>query len=189
MSYDDIELEYDEIDIDESDDWTTEQFYQEDVVDACIFGVAVGAAIGTCLVIISNIITDDKYGRFPMDMKKVLELINSPSFDPAADKRELKKALKNVSKDLRFMLYGYGGRWKVTVKETKELETLYRIVADLYDRGFMISSNPNKNKKRRVDDRIKEFVDQSKVVLTMMAKDSNVPEGKTKEQAMMEWYI
>lgn len=189
MLYDDIELEYDEIDIDESDDWTTEQFYQEGGVGEVIFGTAVGAAIGTCLVIISEIITDDKYGRFPMDMKKVLELINSPGFDPAADRRELKKALRNVSKDLRFMLYGYGGRWKVTVKETKELKTLYRIVADLYDRGFMISSNPNKNKKRRVDDRIKEFVDQSKVVLTMMAKDSNVPEGKTKEQAMMEWYI
>lgn len=189
MLYDDIELEYDEIDIDESDDWTTEQFYQEDGIAACIFGPTVGAIIGTCLVIIRNIITYDKYGRFPMDMKKVLKLINSPSFDPTADKKELKKALKNVSKDLRFMLYGYGCRWKVTVKETKELETLYRIVADLYDRGFMISSNPNKNKKRRVDDRIKEFVDQSKVVLTMMAKDSNVPDGKTKEQAMMEWYI
>lgn len=189
MLYDDTELEYDEIDIDESDDWTTEQFYQEDGIAACIFGAVVGAAIGTCLVIISKIITDNKYGRFPMDMKKVLELINSPSFDPAADKKEFKKALRNVSKDLRFMLYGYGGRWKVTVKEAKELETLYRIVADLYDRGFMISSDPNKNKKRRVDDRIKEFVDQSKVVLTMMAKDSNVPEGKTKEQAMMEWYI
>lgn len=189
MLYDDIELEYDEIDIDESDDWTTEQFYQEDGIAASIFGPTVGAIIGTCLVIISKIITDNKYGRFPMDMKKVLELINSPSFDPAADKKEFKKALRNVSKDLRFMLYGYGGRWKVTVKESKELETLYRIVADLYDRGFMISSNPNKNKKRRVDDRIKEFVDQSKVVLTMMAKDSNVPEGKTKEQAMMEWYI
>ena len=160
MLYDDIELEYDEIDIDEFDDWTTEQFYQEDAVGAGIFGAAVGAAIGTCLVIISEIITDDKYGRFPMDMKKVLELINSPGFDPAADRRELKKALRNVSKDLRFMLYGYGGRWKVTVKETKELETLYRIVADLYDRRFMISSNPNKNKKRRVDDRIKEFFDQ-----------------------------
>lgn len=94
MLYDDIELEYDEIDIDESDDWTTEQFYQEGVVSEVIFGTAVGTAIGTCLVIISKIITDHKYGRFPMDMKKVLELINSPSFDPAADKRELKKALK-----------------------------------------------------------------------------------------------
>lgn len=29
MLYDDIELEYDEIDIDESDNWTTEQFIRK----------------------------------------------------------------------------------------------------------------------------------------------------------------
>lgn len=137
---------------------------------AIVLGAGLGAAIGTGINIINMLITEHKFGRFPHDMKRVYDIVQKADFKASANKRVLKKALKAVSKDLRWMFNGIGGRWKVTVNEAAELKKLRKHVDDLYTRGWMLTRNEELSQKRRVPERIAEFVEQGNKVLKILNK-------------------
>lgn len=137
---------------------------------AIVLGAGLGAAIGTGINIINMLITEHKYGRFPHDMKRVYDIVQKADFKASANKRILKKALKAVSKDLHWMFNGIGGRWKVTVNEAAELKKLRKHVDDLYTRGWMLTRNEELSQKRRVPERIAEFIEQGNKVLKILNK-------------------
>ena len=137
---------------------------------AIVIGAGLGTAVGTGLNIINMLITEHKYGRFPHDMKRVYDIVQKADFKASTNKRILKKALKAVSKDLRWMFNGIGGRWKVTVNEAAELKKLKKHVDDLYTRGWMLTRNEELSQKRRVPERIAEFVEQGNKVLKILSK-------------------
>ena len=68
------------------------------------------------------------------------------------------------------MFNGIGGRWKVTVNEAAELKKLKKHVDDLYTRGWMLTRNEELSQKRRVPERIAEFVEQGNKVLKILSK-------------------
>ena len=156
------------------------------IVLGSVIGGAVGALIGQGINLIDKLITDKKYGRFPKDMKRAYEIIQSENFEASENKRSLKKAFRAIAKDLRWMLGGFGSRWKVTVNEAREIRKLYSHVNDLYVRGWMLTRNKKKSDKRRVPDRINEFVEQGNKVLKMLNKSVYKTASDT---AVSEWMV
>ena len=128
------------------------------------------ALITTGKALINQFTTNKKYGRFPKDMKRVYEIIESKNFEASENKRALKKALKALSKDLKYMIHGFGSRWKITVNEYDEIRKLKRHVDDLYTRGCMLTSNKQLSDKRRVGERIEGFLKQGNKVLEILNK-------------------
>ena len=149
-----------------------EHVYTQEMTLLELIGIGAGVIVGikACKAIIGQLITGKKYGRFPKDMKRLFDIIETENFEASENKRVLKKALRKINKDLEYMLHGFGNRWKVTVDEVNELKKLKQHVNDLYTRGFMLSSNKSVSDKRRVGDRIEGLVKQSKVVLEMLNK-------------------
>ena len=125
------------------------------------------------------------YGRFPKDMKRVYDIIESNNFEASENKRALKKAFRALSKDLAYMLHGFGSRWKITVNEAEEIRKLKHHVDDLYTRGHMLTGNKRLSDKRRVGERIEEFLKQGNKVLEMLNKTiyKNSPDVTT------EWMV
>lgn len=132
--------------------------------------VAAIALIKTGKALINRFTTNKKYGRFPKDMKRVYEIIESKNFEASENKRSLKKAFKAVSKDLKYMLHGFGSRWKITVNEAEEIRKLKRHVDDLYTRGCMLTNDKQLSDKRRVGERIEGFLKQGNKVLEILNK-------------------
>jgi len=121
-------------------------------------------------ILINQFTTNRKYGRFPKDMKRVYDIIESENFEASENKRALKKAFRALSKDLTYMLHGFGSRWKITVNEAEEIRKLKRHVDDLYTRGFMITNDKQRSDKRRVGERIEGFLKQGNKVLEILNK-------------------
>ena len=140
------------------------------IVELAVVTVAAIALIKTGKVLINQLTTNKKYGRFPKDMKRVYEIIESKNFEASENKRALKKAFKALSKDLKYMLHGFGSRWKITVNEYDEIRKLKRHVDDLYTRGCMLTSNKQLSDKHRVGERIEEFLKQGNKVLEILNK-------------------
>lgn len=149
-----------------------EHVYTQEMTLLQLIGIGAGVIVGikACKAIIGQLLTSKKYGRFPKDMKRLFDIIETENFEASENKRVLKKALRKINKDLEYMLHGFGSRWKVTVDEANELRKLKQHVNDLYTRGFMLSSNKSVSDKRRVGERIEGLVKQSKVVLEMLNK-------------------
>ncbi len=146
--------------------------YTQEVTVAELLGLTVAAIalIKTGKVLINQFTTGRKYGRFPKDMKRVYDIIESNNFEASENKRALKKAFRALSKDLTYMLHGFGSRWKITVNEAEEIRKLKRHVDDLYTHGHMLTSNKQRSDKRRVGERIEGFLKQGNKVLEMLNK-------------------
>ncbi len=140
------------------------------IAELAVVTAAAVALIKTGKVLINQFTTNKKYGRFPKDMKRVYEIIESKNFEASENKRSLKKAFKALSKDLKYMLHGFGSRWKITVNEYDEIRKLKRHVDDLYTRGCMLTGNKQLSDKRRVSERIEEFLKQGNKVLEILNK-------------------
>lgn len=126
------------------------------------------------------------YGRFPKDMKRVYDIIESENFEASENKRALKKAFKALSKDLAYMLHSFGSRWKITVNEAEEIRKLKRHVDDLYTRGHMLTGNKRLSDKRRVGERIEGFLKQGNKVLEILNKTIY---KNTSNDSVTEWMV
>lgn len=126
------------------------------------------------------------YGRFPKDMKRVYDIIESKNFEASENKRALKKAFRALSKDLTYMLHSFGSRWKITVNEADEIRKLKRHVDDLYTRGFMLTGNKQLSDKRRVGERIEGFLKQGNKVLEILNKSIY---KNTSNDSVTEWMV
>lgn len=145
--------------------------------------VAAIALIKTGKALINRLKT---YGRFPKDMKRVYEIIESKNFEASENKRALKKAFRALSKDLTYMLHSFGSRWKITVNEADEIRKLKRHVDDLYTRGFMLTGNKQLSDKRRVGERIEGFLKQGNKVLEILNKSIY---KNASDDAVTEWMV
>lgn len=148
--------------------------------------VAAIALIKTGKALINQFTTNKKYGRFPKDMKRVYDIIESNNFEASENKRALKKAFRALSKDLTYMLHGFGSRWKITVNEAEEIRKLKRHVDDLYTHGHMLTSNKQRSDKRRVGERIEEFLKQGNKVLEILNKSIY---KNASNDAVTEWKV
>lgn len=149
--------------------------YTQEVTLAELGAVTVVTAAAIALIttgkaLINRFTTNKKYGRFPKDMKRVYEIIESKNFEASENKQSLKKAFKALSKDLKYMIHGFGSRWKITVNEAEEIRKLKRHVDDLYTRGCMLTGNKQLSDKRRVSERIEGFLKQGNKVLEILNK-------------------
>lgn len=162
--------------------------YTQEVTIAGLIGLSATAAslISVGITLINRFITNKKYGRFPKDMKRVYEIIKSDNFEASENKQALKKAFKALSKDLKYMLHGFGSRWKITVNEAEEIRKLKRHVDDLYTRGFMITNDKQRSDKRRVGERIEGFLKQGNKVLEILNKSIY---KNTADDAVTEWMV
>lgn len=154
--------------------------------DLAVLTVAAVALIKTGKVLINRFTTNKKYGRFPKDMKRVYDIIESENFEASENKRALKKAFRALSKDLTYMLHGFGSRWKITVNEAEEIRKLKRHVDDLYTRGHMLTSSKQRSDKRRVGERIEGFLKQGNKVLEILNKSIY---KNTADDAVTEWMV
>lgn len=172
-----------QLDLDLDDTLTEEEFfdehyvpdfYKESYMGAVVGGAVIGAALGSALsagiIYIDKLITDNKYGRFPKDMKAVYDIIKTEGFEASDNTKKLKKAFRHLNADLVYMLGGFGSRWKLTVDEAEEVKKLKDYVDDLYTRGWMLTKNKEKSDKRRVPERIEAFVKQGNKVLELLSK-------------------
>lgn len=150
------------------------EFYKESYIGVAVSGAVIGFALGSALsagiIYIDKLITDNKYGRFPKDMKAVYDIIKTEGFEASDNTKKLKKAFRHLNADLVYMLGGFGSRWKLTVDEAEEVKKLKDYVDDLYTRGWMLTKNKEKSDKRRVPERIEAFVKQGNKVLEMLSK-------------------
>lgn len=172
-----------QLDLDLDDTLTEEEFfdehyvpeiYKESYIGAAVGGAVLGFALGSALsagiIYIDKLITDNKYGRFPKDMKAVYDIIKTEGFEASDNTKKLKKAFRHLNADLVYMLGGFGSRWKLTVDEAEEVKKLKDYVDDLYTRGWMLTKNKEKSDKRRVPERIEAFVKQGNKVLELLSK-------------------
>lgn len=152
--------------------YESEEIYTQEftIAGAILAGTALGTALGMGVNILDQFITGRKYGRFPKDMKKVYQIIQAENFEASENKRALKKALRKLDTDLAWMLGGVGSRWKITVNEADELKKLKKHVEDLYTRGLMLTRIKKLSDKRRVPERLEDFVTQGNKVLEMLNK-------------------
>lgn len=162
--------------------------YTQEVTVAELLGLTAAAIvlIKTGKALINRFTTNKKYGRFPKDMKRVYEIIESENFEASENKRALKKAFRALSKDLTYMLHGFGSRWKITVNEAEEIRKLKRHVDDLYTHGHMLTSNKQRSDKRRVGERIEGFLKQGNKVLEILNKSIY---KNTTDDAVTEWMV
>ena len=156
------------------------------VAELAVVTVAAIALIKTGKVLINQFTTNKKYGRFPKDMKRVYDIIESENFEASENKRALKKAFKALSKDLKYMIHGFGSRWKITINEYDEIRKLKRLVDDLYTRGCMLTNNKQLSDKRRVGERIEEFLKQGNKVLEILNKSIY---KNASDDAVTEWMV
>lgn len=154
--------------------------------DLAVLTVAAVALIKTGKALINQFTTGRKYGRFPKDMKRVYDIIESENFEASENKRALKKAFKALSKDLTYMLHGFGSRWKITVNEAEEIRKLKRHVDDLYTHGHMLTSNKQRSDKRRVGERIEGFLKQGNKVLEILNRSIY---KNASDDAVTEWMV
>lgn len=172
-----------QLDLDLDDTLTEEEFFDEHyvpdfykesyigaAVSGAVIGVALGSALSAGIIYIDKLITDNKYGRFPKDMKAIYDIIKTEGFEASDNTKKLKKAFRHLNADLVYMLGGFGSRWKLTVDEAEEVKKLKDYVDDLYTRGWMLTKNKEKSDKRRVPERIEAFVKQGNKVLEMLSK-------------------
>lgn len=162
--------------------------YTQEVTVLELLGLTAAAIalIKTGKVLINRFTTNKKYGRFPKDMKRVYDIIESENFEASENKRALKKAFRALSNDLTYMLHGFGSRWKITVNEAEEIRKLKRHVDDLYTHGHMLTSSKQLSDKRRVGERIEGFLKQGNKVLEILNKSIY---KNASDDAVTEWMV
>jgi hypothetical protein len=171
--------------------YSTEGIYLEEksnitVLGAGLISAGIGALLAAGVTLIDKLITDKKYGRFPKDMKRLYQIVQSENFEASENKRALKKAFKAVAKDLRWMLGGFGSRWKITVNEAAEVKKFKDHIDDLYTRGFMLSKDKETSNNRRVPERIEAMIKQGNKVLEILNKSVY---KNTASEAVSEWMV
>ena len=163
------------------------EFAQEvTLVELGIISAAALAAIKVGHKLIDQLIVHRKFGRFPKDMKRLYDILESENFKASENKRALKKALRALSKDLVWMLGpGMYSRWKITPNEKTALKKLQKHVNDLYLNKFMLTRVESLSNKRRIPERLDELVQQGNKVLEMLNKTiyKNSPDVTT------EWMV
>lgn len=148
------------------------EFAQEvTLVELGIISAAALAAIKVGHKLIDQLIVHRKFGRFPKDMKRLYDILESENFKASENKRSLKKALRALSKDLVWMLSpGMYSRWKITPNEKTALKKLQKHVNDLYLNKFMLTRSESLSNKRRIPERLDELVQQGNKVLEILNK-------------------
>lgn len=148
------------------------EFAQEvTLVELGIISAAALTAIKVGHKLIDQLIVHRKFGRFPKDMKRLYDILESENFKASENKRALKKALRALSKDLVWMLGpGMYSRWKITPNEKTALKKLQKHVNDLYLNKFMLTRVESLSNKRRIPERLDELVQQGNKVLEMLNK-------------------
>jgi hypothetical protein len=148
------------------------EFAQEvTLVELGIISAAALMAIKVGHKLIDQLIVHRKFGRFPKDMKRLYDILESENFKASENKRALKKALRALSKDLVWMLGpGMYSRWKITPNEKTALKKLQKHVNDLYLNKFMLTRVESLSNKRRIPERLDELVQQGNKVLEMLNK-------------------
>lgn len=148
------------------------EFAQEvTLVELGIISAAALTAIKVGHKLIDQLIVHRKFGRFPKDMKRLYDILESENFKASENKRALKKALRALSKDLVWMLGpGMYSRWKITPNEKTALKKLQKHVNDLYLNKFMLTRVESLSNKRRIPERLEELVQQGNKVLEMLNK-------------------
>lgn len=148
------------------------EFAQEvTLVELGIISAAALTAIKVGHKLIDQLIVHRKFGRFPKDMKRLYDILESENFKASENKRALKKALRALSKDLTWMLSpGMYSRWKITPNEKTALKKLQKHVNDLYLNKFMLTRVESLSNKRRIPERLDELVQQGNKVLEMLNK-------------------
>lgn len=148
------------------------EFAQEvTLVELGIISAAAITAITVGHKLIDRLIVHKKFGRFPKDMKRLYDVLESENFKASENKRALKKALRALSKDLVWMLSpGMYSRWKITPNEKTALKKLQKHVNDLYLNKFMLTRSESLSNKRRIPERLDELVQQGNKVLEILNK-------------------
>lgn len=109
--------------------------------------------------IVHNEMFKKALGRFPNDMMRFCQSISElPEDLSEEDIKKLKKSLKVINKDVKWLESGSYGKDLITPKEKKLCNLMGDQIRDLTRFG-LISKNIDKQHSRRINDRIKQFVD------------------------------
>ena len=123
--------------------------------------------------IASAVTYNKKLGRFPSDMKRVMDILKN-SKDGTSNTNQLIKALKDVKDETKTLsakgVISFKAHRDSTYIEREELKKLNRITDDLLN---MLSKKPDKAAARRVSARIEDFVTQAEKVMKLINRGRN----------------
>ena len=126
-----------------------------------------------------EIMFQQHWGRFPADMKAFYEYVfEMPKELSKEDIKKFKNELKKLHKDTKW-LTGKAGNEFITPKERKTVELMNDQLKDLLT-WRMIPNDVNKQKERRVHDRLVQFIETSYEFLEMIHSD--MVDTKTKNR-------
>lgn len=166
------------------DDPTPNRFVQEMVPDKYIamsldtaFTIRAAAKVFVICKAVESICDSLIYnkilGRFPSEMKRVMDIIKE-SKDGTINTKTLRMALSDLKHEAKtvsgYNVISFKAKRNFTQTEREELRKLINITSDL---EHMLTDKPDKAASRRVSARIEDFVKQSEKVMKLINRGKN----------------
>jgi hypothetical protein len=166
------------------DDTTPNRFVQEMVPDKYIamsldtaFTIRAAAKVFVICKAVESICDSLIYnkilGRFPSEMKRVMDIIKE-SKDGTINTKTLRMALSDLKHEAKtvsgYNVISFKAKRNFTQTEREELRKLINITSDL---EHMLTDKPDKAASRRVSARIEDFVKQSETVMKLINRGKN----------------